>query len=301
MILKRIAAGFSAAAMAATLIAAGALTCSADDAEITADENGVYGQAGICWMVMDQWDHRRGTEEGPLDESGAIELSGTYHDVNITGNGEYTVDMSGYYPPNDAVTYNIGYLGLYTTMPVETPEDGGTVIITLTEAVIDGTTYTITESPLPEDSELDGKIYKIKNGYGENAKTEPEMDAKAWATTDTMSITFTIEGLPTDKIADNADEVIEQVYGNGSIENDPVEGEEESAAEESAAEESAAEGDTAEPEAEAEEDTDGTAAASPADSTVEEEDSSPRIGLIIGIAAGVIVVAVIVVVIVKKK
>ena len=234
---KKIFAGLSAAAIAAAVTA---LPCAA--ADIEADENGVYGHAGIVWMIMDQWDHRKdiGDDYKPTDEMESYDVSVTHKDVNITGNGQYTVEMSGYCPPQaEEVGWNVGYLGVEADLNFEDNED---LKMEIDECVIDGVTYTFAkgtttnkkgeEEPIQmlEDPEVtDGgrKMIKIKNGYGNNAQTEPEMDAKTWVTTDPITVTFTISGLPTDKIADNPDEIIEHVYGNGSIENDPVEEEEE--------------------------------------------------------------------------
>ena len=221
--LKKLAAiGLSALVMASTAVPAFA------DEIPEPDENGVYGQAGVAWMIMDWWDYRRGTAEPAMDEFGTSEVSSTYHDVNITGNGSYTVDMSGYNVGDvSGGNYTCGYLGLYLELDlIPAPEKEGdpepTVIVTLDDVTIDGVTYTFLEQPQPEDpdSQPIGKMLKIKNGYGENAVTDPPMDASAWTTNDPITINFTISGLPTDKIEGYADETVEKISGNGSIEND---------------------------------------------------------------------------------
>lgn len=303
MLMKKLIAGFSAATIAATLAA---LPAAAD--EITADDNGVYGTAGIIWMIRDQWDHKKDLDLDPTDEFETYTISGTYHNVNITGNGQYTVDMSGYHAPQDwlDVGVEVGYLGVLCNLDFEShPEIG----FELDEATIDGTTYTFEKGTnedgdpiqILEDSEVvenGKKMIKIKNGYGDQIKSEPEMTTAAWTTTDPLTITFTISGLPTDKIEDNPDEVIEQVYGNGSIDNDPAEGEEETEETEAETEEAPAETEEAE-----KEEAETTAPAENKDDgdTVGEEKSS-NTGVIIGIvAAAVVLLGVIGFVVVKKK
>ncbi len=306
MIFKKLIAGFSAATIAATLAA---LPAAAD--EIKADENGVYGQAGIIWMIRDQWDHKKGLDLDPTDEFETYTISATHHDVNITGNGQYTVDMSGYHAPQDwlDVGVEVGYLGVLCTLDFENNPD---LTFELNEATIDGQTYTFetgkNEDGEPiqvlEDSEIveNGmKMIKIKNGYGDQIKSDPEMTAAAWTTTDPLTVTFTIGGLPTDKIEDNPDEVIEKVYGNGSIDNDPAEGEEE-AETEAETEEEPAETEAAEEEGDGDAAETTAAAADNKDDDKEDEESSSNTGLIIGIIAAVVVLAgVIGFVVVKKK
>ena len=292
---------------------AAALTMSAMVAAMTAipafaeeipepDENGVYGQAGIAWMIMDWWDYRRATSEQALDEYGTNEVSSTYHDVNITGNGSYTVDMSGYNCLDwSGQQYNCGYLGLYLELPLipapEECEDGEqpTMVVTLDDVTIDGVTYTFLEQPQPEDSENVGKILKIKNGYGEPAKTDPPMDNAAWTTSDPITINFTITGLPTDKIEDYADETVEKISGYGSLANDPA------MAEELGAETEAAE-DAVEEESTEEADAETTEEASAADTSSAAEEKKVSTGAIVGIcAACAAVIAAIIALVVKKK
>lgn len=290
------AAGAAAVALSSTMLPASA-------AALEADENGVYGQAGIVWMICDQWDHRKDISAEPMDETEENVISCTHKDVNITGNGQYTVEMSGYYPENaEEVGWNIGYLGVEANLDFADNED---LSMEIDECTIDGVTYTFTKGldeegepiQLLEDPEVtDGgqKMIKIKNVYGNNAVTEPEMDAKTWLTTDPLTITFTISGLPTDKVEGYEDEVIEKVYGNGSIENDPAEEEAdtESTAEDTASEEAA---ETTAAEASAPADTSSEIAAD------EEEESSNTPLIVGGVAVGVIAVVAIVIVVVKKK
>ncbi|MCR5143663.1 MAG: hypothetical protein K6C68_14295 [Ruminococcus sp.] len=308
MILKKLIAGFSAAAIAASLAA---LPAAADAPE--ADENGVYGTAGIIWMIRDQWDHKKDLELDPTDEFETYTISSTYHNVNITGNGQYTVDMSGYHAPQDwlDVGVEVGYLGVLCNLDFETYTDIG---FELDEATIDGKTYKfekgLNEEGEPiqvlEDSEIienGKKMIKIKNGYGDQIKSEPEMDTLAWTTTDPLTVTFTISGLPTDKIADNPDEVIEQVYGNGSIDNDPAEGEEEEAeaeteaeTEEAPAETEAAAGEEAPAETEAEK------AEIEDKKEADEKEEGSNTGVIAGVVAAVVVIlGIIGFAVVKKK
>ena len=319
---KRILAGMSAAVIASAIMA-----MPASAADIKADENGVYGQAGIIWMIRDQWDHRKGLtdEYHPTDEMETYEISCTHKDVNITGNGQYTVEMSGYHAPQEWLDINVqtGYLGVLCTLDFEDNED---LVMELDEATIDGVTYTFEKGTVTnkkgeeervqvlEDSEIienGQKMIKLKNGYGDCIKSEPEMDATAWTTTEPLTITFTISGLPTDKIEGFENEVIEKVYGNGSIENDPPEGEgeEESAAESeaptettAAAEEKPAE--TKEETASAEEKPAETTAAKTENSSAaatETEKSSSNTGLIVGICAAVVVIGAVCVIVAKKK
>lgn len=307
MLMKKLIAGFSAAVIAASIAA---LPAAADEAAAapTADENGVYGTAGIIWMIRDQWDHRKSLDLDPTDELETYTISSTYHNVNITGNGQYTVDMSGYHAPQDwlDVGVEVGYLGVLCNLDFETYTGIG---FELDEATIDGQTYTfekgVNEDGEPiqviEDSEVveNGcKMIKIKNGYGDQIKSDPEMTTAAWTTTDPLTITFTISGLPTDKIEDNPDEVFEQVYGNGSIDNDPVEGEEEAETE-------------AETEEPAETETDGetpevieTQAAADKDEKKDDKDEEKdsNTGVVVGIvAAAVVLLGIIGVVVAKKK
>ncbi|MBQ8965538.1 hypothetical protein [Ruminococcus sp.] len=310
-ILKKNAAMLCAGAMSMSFMAV-AVTASAEEIP-EPDENGVYGQAGIAWMIMDWWDYRRGTSEPAMDEMGSMEISSTYHDVNITGNGSYTVDMSGYDCKDvSGGDYYCGYFGLYLELPLEAPdEEKGiepTVVVTIDDVTIDGVKYTFVEQPIPEDSELDGKLLKIKNAYGEPAVCEPEMDNYAWATTDPITINFTITGLPTDKIEDFPDETVEKICGNGDIANDPPiggEAEESEAADPVAEEEPVAEEAPAETEAAVEEEKPEETSAAESkkeEPAAEKQEEKSNTGLIVGIcAAAVAVIGVVIALIAKKK
>lgn len=320
---KKILAGMIAAVIASAIMA-----MPASAADIKADDNGVYGQAGIIWMIRDQWDHRKGLTDDyhPTDEMETYEISCTHKDVNITGNGQYTVEMSGYHAPQEWLDAGVqaGYLGVLCTLDFENNED---LVMELDEATIDGVTYTFEKGTttnkkgeeervqLLEDSEIIAngqKMIKIKNGYGDCIKSEPEMDATAWTTTEPITITFTISGLPNDKAVGFTDEVVEKVYGNGSIENDPAEGEEseeETTAESEAPAETTAAADekpaeTKEETASAEEKPAETTAAKTENSSAaakEEEKSSSNTGLIVGICAAVVVIGAVCVIVAKKK
>ena len=310
MLFKKLLAGMSAAAIAASIAA---LPAAAD--EIKPDDNGVYGTAGIIWMIQDQWDHKKDIDLDPTVEMETTVVDSTYHNVNITGNGQYTVDMSGYCPPPDWTEIGVmaGYLGVLVKIDFDTYTD---VSFQIDSATIDGVDYTFPdqginpetdepyqplEEPESSDVAVDGqKMIKIKNSYGNCPPSEPQIDSVAWTTPDTLSITFTVTGLPTDKIADNADEVIEQVYGTGATDYSAEAEEEESEAEEESApetEEEAAEGDAAETEA-----AETKAASDSKKDDKKDEEKSSNTGLIVGIvAACVVVVGAIVFFVVKKK
>ena len=309
-ILKKTASVLCAGVMSLSMIASGVTASAAEEEIPQPDENGVYGQAGISWMIMDWWDYRRGTSEPAMDETGKMEISSTYHDVNITGNGSYTVDMSGYDCKDvSGGDYYCGYLGLYLELPLEAPdEEEGfqpTVVVNIDDVTIDGVKYTFVEQPIPEDSELDGKMLKIKNAYGEPAVTDPPMDNNAWKTTDPITINFTISGLPTDKIEGFADETVEKICGNGDISKDPPIGgetsEAESAAESTAESEAPAEEEpVAEEEATAESKAESKAE-KPAE-TEEKTEEKSNTGLIAGIAiAAAAVIGVVTALALKKK
>lgn len=278
MILKRIIAGICALAAG---VCSTAVCCFADESS----DPEVYGQAGIVWMIRDYWDHRNSVGLEPLDEFEENVISCTHTDVNITGNGQYEVILEGYVVPEDQIEFvAVGNLGLELSIDFDKYPD---CVVTLDEFTMDDAVYTFNEQPELEDVG-EKKQMKIKNPYGVNADTTPEMDVKPWKTTKPLTIKFTVSGLEKDKIADYADEKIVTVYGNGSVENDPVE---ELASEEeiSSVEESSAADSTA-----------STADSSAADS--EKEDSENNTVIYICIAAGaVVILAVIIAIVVKKK
>lgn len=270
--------------LAAVFAAAAAMTLS-----VSAEE---YGEAGIQWMIKDQWAHRNAVGLDPLNEMETDTLDVTHEDAVITGNGDYTVSMYGWVVPDEDIDYvEVGTLGLSTSIDFDENPD---CVIELTECVIDGVTYTFDEQPELED-ENNCHVMKIKNAYGSNAVTTPEMDASPWRSADPITISFTVSGLPEDKIADNPDETLVRVYASAASE------ETESAEEETA--EIAADGDT---ESESGQ-TDGVSA------EVSEEDesdgnsdssasSSPRLIIVIVIAAAaVVLLAVIIAIIVRTS
>ena len=308
-ILKKTASVFCAGIASLSMMASGMTAYAADEEIPQPDENGVYGQAGIAWMIMDWWDYRRGTSEPAMDEMGTMEVSSTYHDVNITGNGSYTVDMSGYDCKDvSGGDYYCGYFGLYLELPLEAPdEEEGfqpTVVVNIDDVTIDGVKYTFIEQPLPEDSELDGKMLKIKNAYGEPAVTDPPMDNYAWKTTDPITINFTISGLPTDKIEGFADETVEKVCGNGDIANDPPIGGEESTAEsvaESTAESESPAEEAPAAEEEAPADSNAVSKAENSSETEEKTEKKSNTGLIVAIAVGAAALIGVVIALAAKK
>ncbi|MCD8094581.1 MAG: hypothetical protein LUE12_00380 [Ruminococcus sp.] len=270
MIFKRIAA------LACTLAAASVFAVSASA------EN--YATAGIAWMIKDEWEHRNAVGLEALNEMETDQITCHHEDVNITGNGDYTVLFSGWCPTNENLQFDVGTLGLSTDLDVDAYPD---CVITLTDCTIDGVTYTFNEQPEFEE-DGDYHILKIKNAYGVNADTTPEMDVKQWNTTDPITINFSVSGLPEDKIEDNEDEVIVIDYVSSA--SDEEESAEDESAEESVEESSA----------------DESTAASDTDS-VEESDteSSSSLSLLtislIALAAVVVIVVIIVIIIKTGK
>ena len=310
MIFKKAITTICAAAFAASAVMP--IMASAKVEKPEADKDGVYCQAGIVFQIRDQWDHRNEIKLEPFDETESTVLDITFKDVNVTGNGEYTVEMSGYIP--EYIDDIAGFLAVELDTDFSkyaNVEDGIStegVNFQINKAVIDGVEYTFTTGlddegkpyqPLEngEKFENNQQIIKIKNGWGElhEGLSTPEMPQEVWTTADPVSITFTVSGLPTDKVEGFENEVVERKYGNGT--NAGAESEESSEAEESAAEESVAES-TASSAAE-------TVSSSTADSTSssssDSKSSSSNVGLIVGIAAGAVVVIAIIAVIIKKK
>ncbi len=198
-----------AAALSALAVAAGTVfPCAAE---------GDYGQGGIVWMIKDQWDHRNNVGADPKDELEAQTLFCKHTDVNITGNGQYEVSFEGYVVPEEDIDFvEVGMLGLDLSIDFDTYSD---CTVTLDEAVIDGTTYTFNTQPELEDNGSN-KVMKLKNAYGKNADTTPEMDAKPWRDTTPITIKFTVAGLDSDKAEDNPDEQIVNEYGSAPAEAD---------------------------------------------------------------------------------
>lgn len=255
MFIKR-AVSFAAAFAAAAVMT---FAASADD----------YGQAGISWMIKDEWEHRNAVGLEPFNETESNVVTCQFKDVNITGNGDYTVEFSGWCVPDETREFvEVGTLGLDMSIDFEEMSD---CVVTLNDCTIDGVTYTFNEQPVLEENG-DNHILKIKNAYGVNADTTPEMDAKPWNTADPIVINFTVSGLPEDKIADNPDEVVVSDYV----------AEEPKPAAESSSEDAA----------------ESVVSDSPEDSG---EDDPSIVPIVVGVAAGVVVIAVVAAVIVVKK
>ena len=301
---------------AAILAAATVMPCMADAKLETpkADENGVYCQAGIVFQIRDQWDHRNEIKLEPLNEKEDTVVDISFKDVNITGNGEYTVEMSGYMPDFDE--YLMGFLAVELDIDFSkysNVEDGKVidgVSFEVLKANIDGTEYTFTTGldeegepyqPLEngEKFENNQQIIKIKNGWGtlHDGFSTPEMPGEVWKTADPLTITFKVSGFPTDKIEGFENEVVERVYGKGTnVEADESSQEEaSSAADESKADESVAESKADSSKA------DAASSASDSSSTSDSKGDSSNIGLIAGIAGAAVLVIIIIAVVIKKK
>ncbi|SDA11870.1 hypothetical protein SAMN02910447_00494 [Ruminococcus sp. YE71] len=182
-----------------------------------------YGRAGIVWMIMDQWDHRKDLDLCATDEGEVTIVPSTNTDVYITGNGTYTVEFSGYHAPEEWKDAGLlcGYLGVEAILDFPSYPD---ITFWIDECVIDGVTYTFEHDTDPESEkyqviedteayEENKQMIKIKNGYGDGLMD----DASIWKTADKITVTFTIGGLPTDKIENYENEKINVVYGSGSV------------------------------------------------------------------------------------
>ena len=182
-----------------------------------------YGRAGIVWMIMDQWDHRKDLDLCATDEWETSIVPSSNVDVYITGNGTYTVEFSGYHAPEEWKDAGLqcGYLGVEAILDFEAYPD---ITFWIDECVIDGVTYTFEHDTDPESEkyqvveyteayEDNMQMIKIKNGYGDGLME----DASIWQTADPITVTFTIGGLPTDKLEDYENEKINVVYGSGSV------------------------------------------------------------------------------------
>ena len=139
-------------------------------------------------------------------------------------------------------------------------------------------------------------MIKIKNAYGElpEGMITPEMDNKIWKTADPITITFTVSGLPTDKIEGYADEVYEAISGEGFTDY---------AAELDQTDETSTPEvvDTQDSTKESKADASSAAKSDSSKAEDDDKDEDSNLPLILGICGGVVVLAVIVVVIVKKK
>ncbi len=312
MFMKKSICALSAAAIAAF----SAMPAFADAAEFPVpepDADGVYCHAGIVWQVRDQWDHRNELSLDALDETESFVIDCTHKDVNITGNGEYTVEMSGYLPDYE---YDLGFFGVEVDLDFDTYADTEADLgprFEITKVVMDGVEYTcknelnedgVHEQILEDIENGEGqKMIKFKNSWGSEPPSfmDPPVDNKIWTTADPITFTFTVSGLPTDKIEGYENETVEKVYGFGSTEAAAA------AAEAEGGDSSVAEDtDAAVPTVGAEEESkaESKAAASSvksSDSSEAEKEESSKLPLILGICGGVLVVAVVAVVLVKKK
>ncbi|MBR1763856.1 MAG: hypothetical protein IJ746_00495 [Ruminococcus sp.] len=282
-----------------------------------------YGQAGILFQVRDQWDHRTKVGDDPTTETGNDALTVHFEDVNITGNGQYTVMMSKYIVPEEDIDFvTIGYLSLGWNVDMNTYPD---LVFNIDEIVIDGTTYTVNEQPEVEDSETSDKCMKIKNSWGDvSADTTPAMDNSPWRTREPITITFTVSGLPEEKIADNPDELIISdfvsqwdidngiVDADGNILDGSGAGEAEESVEagdsESTAETAESVEDSAEASDDVEPDTEAASEEEKKETKKDDKDDSSKdedglgAGVIAGICAGVVaVIAIILALVLRKK
>lgn len=260
----------------------------------------VYGTAGISFQVRDSWEHRDQVGMELLDESGTIPFDADLTDVRITGNGSYEVSLTGWWCEFEEA--QMGWIALDTDIPVEkvTTDDGEyyafkdypDATIKIDSYTEDGTDYDLSEAEIGvEDNGKGFAMVKVANGWADPVVDARGRDCLPWVTTDPVVIKFTVSGLPNDKVADYADEVIEFKSGNGAPAadaEDSSESSEESSEVSSAPESSAADSSAAAP--------------SSAADTAAEEDNGPGIMLFVGIgAAAVVLIAVIIVIIVKKK
>ena len=193
---------------------------------------------------------------------------------------------------NHNTFYNVGNSGQYSRsfFYVRYPNNS----ITFTNNIVDDAHEQVIEPP---EISADGqRMIKIKNGYGKLPEfCTPALNNDVWKTTDPLTITFKVSGLPTDKIEGYADEVIEKVYGNGTIDGAADESsveEASSSVEESKADESVTESKADSSKAD-------TASADSSSSSDKEESSNT--GLIIGIVCAAVVVIAVVAVVIKKK
>ena len=279
----------SAAACATIMASAFAISASATD----------YCQAGIEWMIRDfWWEHRNTIGSEALNEMEDDQITCHMEDVNITGNGQYTITLSGWAPfEEDWDAAKVGNLGAACNVDLKEYPD---FVMTLDKCTIDGVEYTFNSQPEFEETNGTEHILKIKNPYGNYfADTTPAMNEyDVWHTTEPITFTFTVSGLPEDKIADNPNEIIAYDFVSKEA---PVEEEagEESVDETDDKEESESE---AEEESSKEEKKDDTKESKDDSKDDEDEDEGMSTGVIAGIvAAAVAVVAVIAVVIFKKK
>lgn len=284
------------------LATASALCVSLCSMAVTAfaDEPTVYGQAGLSFQVRDSWEHRDAVAVKAFNETGDTELNCVFNDVNILGNGQYTVSMEGW-----ACDFNEALLGwimvdttLATTKDAEgivTMADYPEMTLTINSFAMDGKEYSaegLTIGAEQNNSQL--ACWKIVNSWGQ-VEDPRGMDNMVWATPEVVSITFTVAGLPTDKPADATNEVVEVISGTG-LEAPAPEEPESSEADSSVVE------DSSEVESAVDESSSEAEASSVADSSSKaDEEEGSKLPFILGICAGVVVAVAGVVVIKKKK
>lgn len=327
---RRFAAGLSAAAVAGSLLATSAMTAFADDDSVT-----IYGEAGISFQVLDTYEYRDfvGTNimSGLLkgDDNKSLVYDVTCYDVNITGNGSYEVSLVGWWPgmAEGWEESEMGWISLSTT--IEGKKDGDDFLfVDYPEASIkidsysqDGIEFDMSaEEILLEDGgtrtigEGDDKVMnkttmlKIVNKYGDvDHRGVDEYKYVTWQTTEPVVIKFTVSGLPTDKVEDYENEVIEYKSGNGSPEegDEPAESEaptesEDPADSEAPAESEAPADDTSDDKSG---ETAGDADSTPAktDSSSKADDEGSNLPLYLGIGGGVVVLGAVVAIVIKAK
>lgn len=314
MNIKRVMAGLSAAAVAASMMATAAF---ADEAEPT-----IYGVAGISFQVRDSWEHRDNVSADLLNEKGDTPLDATCYDVNITGNGEYEVSLEGWWCGlnNGWERSLMGWIGLDTTIPVEETEDenGDKKIILagypdaeikVTSYTEDGVEYDLTENTDigMEDDGAGNAAVKLVNSWSNpmiDVRGE-DFECKTWQTTDPLTIKFTVSGLPTEKDAEFVNEVIEYVSGKGAgAADEPEESEvpESSSGAESTPDSTADESSAAE-DASSDDANDSATTGEPASSSAssDSDDESSNLPLYLGIGGGVVVLGAIVAIVIKAK
>lgn len=278
MKIKRILATISAVAVGAMSFATTAF----------ADETSLYGQAGISFQVRDSWEHRDAVGVKAFNETGDTELNCVFKDVDITGNGQYTVSMEGWACDFDEAL--LGWLMVDTTLATTKTDDGAVVMATYPEMTLtidsfamDGKEYSGEGLEIgAEQNNSQLACWKIINSWG-NVEDPRGNDNMVWATPEVVSITFTVAGLPTDK-AEGEDTTVEVISGTGLEAPAPEEPESSEAPESS---ESAPDSSVVQDESD-KDDTADSSSQSDASAEPEEEEKS-KLPFILGICAGALV------------
>ncbi|MBR6897181.1 MAG: hypothetical protein IKN24_03315 [Lachnospiraceae bacterium] len=189
-------------------------------------DDGSYGYNGtnntdeIGYFVMHAWASK---DNG----GGLISAPGEFHDVNITGDGTYTVSATGLdwkvldeaqggVEFEEGKQYNLIFVS--TDIPwaaIDYDQDGSGVSITVDELVIGGKTIAIDKDAINAqvletydgvavaDEEVTGIQLQLQNAWAKSIATLPAYDGYA----DSISITFTIKGM--DNLGDDAKACIE--------------------------------------------------------------------------------------------